>query len=138
VPLPAGLVSIRQPQAAAGGRELFVGEQSVRDVPLNEPFELPAGQASDVTVSQRVTADQTRGSGSGRRERVALEFALTNAKPAPVTFELRQPQLDQPGAAIVAAPATPPATTDLTIIAGRDYAAALTAPSPVSTGSPKM
>ena len=43
-----------------------------------------------------------------------------------------------PGAAIVAAPATPPATTDLTIIAGRDYAAALTAPSPVSTGSPKM
>jgi len=101
-PLPAGLVSIRQPQDAAGGRELFVGEESLRDVPLNEPFELPAGEASDVTVSQRVTADATHASAAGRRERVALAFALTNAKSAPVTFELRQPQLHQPGAAIVA------------------------------------
>jgi hypothetical protein len=102
LPLPAGLVSLRQPQADAGGRELFVGEPSLRDVPLDEPFELEASRASDVTVSQRIVSDATAGSGAGRRERVALEFTVANAKPAPVTFELRQRPPDQPGFAIVA------------------------------------
>jgi hypothetical protein len=101
LPLPAGLVSIRQPQADAGGRELFVGEQGLRDVPLDEPFELQTGEASDVTVSQRVASDATTGSGSRRRERVALEFAVTNAKPVPVTFELRQKPPETAGFAIV-------------------------------------
>ena len=84
--LPAGNVSVRQPQAIAGGRELFVGEHGVRDVPMNEEFELPLGEASDVQVAGRKVSDVTH----GRRERTALEFTLTNAKPAPVAFELRQ------------------------------------------------
>ena len=99
--LPAGLVSIRQPQAAAVGRELFVGEQSLRDVPLNEPFELEAGQAADVAVSQRVVADANVGTRARRRERVSMAFDLTNAKPTPVTFELRQRPPQTPGFRIV-------------------------------------
>lgn len=85
--LPAGMVSIRQPQ---GGRELYVGEHGVRDVPMNEEFELEAGAASDVEAQGGVVSDQTVGSGSARRQRLGLQFTLTNAKPSPVTFELRQ------------------------------------------------
>jgi len=58
----------------------------VRDVPENEEFELPLGDASDVQVQGRVVSDETK----GERERTALAFTLTNAKPVPVTFELRQ------------------------------------------------
>jgi hypothetical protein len=82
--LPAGNVSIRQ--AGGGGRELYIGEHGVRDVPRNEAFELPVSPAADVEVAGRVVSDETRGG----RERVALAFTLTIAKPAPVTFELRQ------------------------------------------------
>jgi hypothetical protein len=81
--LPAGMVSIRQPQA---GLELYVGEHGVRDVPMNEEFEFEAGAASEVEAQGQVVSDQTK----GYRERKALRFTLTNAKPSPVTFELRQ------------------------------------------------
>ena len=81
--LPAGMVSIRQSQ---GGDELYVGEHGVRDVPTNEEFELEAGAASDVEAQGQVVSDVTKDD----REREALQFTLTNAKPAPVTFELRQ------------------------------------------------
>ena len=81
--LPAGMVSMRQSQ---DGRELYVGEHGVRDVPMNEEFELEAGAASDVEAQGQVVSDVTK----GEREREALQFTLTNAKPAPVTFELRQ------------------------------------------------
>ena len=81
--LPAGMVSIRQPQ---DGDELYVGEHGVRDVPMNEEFELEAGAASDVEAQGVVVSDVTK----GEREREALHFTLTNAKPTPVTFELRQ------------------------------------------------
>jgi hypothetical protein len=90
LPLPAGKVSLRQPQDVAGGRELFVGEPAMRDVPVGEPFELVAGHASDVTARPRVTSDETVGKGSGQRERVTLEIDLANAQAQPVTFEVRQ------------------------------------------------
>jgi hypothetical protein len=96
--LPAGMVSIRQPQ---DGRELYVGEHGVRDVPMHEEFELEAGTASDVEAQGQVVSDQTVGSGAARRRREALQFTLTNAKPAPVTFELRQSP-DREGFKIVA------------------------------------
>jgi len=87
VPLPAGAVSLRQPQDVAGGRELYVGEAPVRDVPVGEPFELKAGLATDVTAQVRVVSDTKVGQD---RDRIAIEVALVNAKPAPVTFEVRQ------------------------------------------------
>src|SRR4029077_16095409 len=50
LPLPAGEVSVRQPQAVVGGRDLFIGEHGVRDVPVGEEFELPVSPASDIQV----------------------------------------------------------------------------------------
>ncbi len=85
--LPAGMVSMRQSQ---DGRELYVGEHGVRDVPMNEEFELEAGAASDVEAQGVVVSDLSVGAGAAQRERVALQYTLTNAKPVPVTFELRQ------------------------------------------------
>ena len=87
LPIPAGRVSFRQPQ---DGREYYVGEQGVRDVPLDEPFELALGGATDVAVSQRVVSTATVGPSSNSRDRTALEFVVTNAKSEPVTFELRR------------------------------------------------
>ena len=87
LPLPAGMVSLRQTQV---GRELYIGEHGVRDVPMNEAFELEAGAASDVEAQGRVVSDQTIGKGAARREREALAFTLTNARPAPAAVELRQ------------------------------------------------
>ena len=89
-PLPAGMVSIRQPQALAGGHEVFVGEHGIRDVPTGEPFELKTGTASDVQFQGRVVSDEAFGKGARRRERTALEYTITNAKPVAVTFEVRQ------------------------------------------------
>jgi hypothetical protein len=90
LPIPAGMVSLRQVQGPGGGREFFVGEHGVRDVPTGEEFELEAGYASDVEVKGEVVSDQSVGRGAGERDRMALRYTLTNAKPAPVTFELRQ------------------------------------------------
>ena len=36
------------------------------------------------------TSFESIGQGSARRDRVALRYTVSNAKPAPVTFELRQ------------------------------------------------
>jgi hypothetical protein len=100
-PLPAGNVSIRQPQALAGGHEVFVGEHGIRDVPTNEPFELETGTASDVQFQGRVVSDQTVGKGARQRDRTAMEYTITNAKPAAVTFEVRQSP-DREGFRVVA------------------------------------
>ena len=62
----------------------------MRDVPTGEEFELEAGAASDVQVTGEVVSDQSIGKGSAERDRVALRYTITNAKPAPVAFELRQ------------------------------------------------
>jgi hypothetical protein len=96
LPIPAGLVSIRQPQAAAGGRELYVGAAGVRDVPVGEPFELQVGQASGVTVRSRVVSQTIVGAGATEAAQVVLAYTLANAGPRPVTFELRQ-QTDRDG-----------------------------------------
>jgi hypothetical protein len=92
LPIPAGMVSLRQPQ---GGREYYLGEHGVRDVPSGEEFELEAGSASDVQVKGEVVSDQNVGKGAAERDQVALRYTITNAKPTPAAFELRQsPQRD--------------------------------------------
>jgi hypothetical protein len=96
--LPAGMVSVRQSQ---GGDEYFIGEHGVRDVPVGEPFELEIGAATDVTATTKVVSDDTRGAGAGKRERVAMEVTLANARGAPVTAEARQSP-DREGFRIVA------------------------------------
>ncbi len=98
--LPAGGVQIRQARALAGGRELLVGEPRLeRDVPVNEPFELNLGEASDVTVSKTVTRITKDGQDHVLRD---LKVTATNAKPYPVTVEIRHPRLGAPGFQVVA------------------------------------
>jgi hypothetical protein len=98
--LPSGGVQIRQPRAAAGGRDLLVGEYSLsRDVPVGEPFELDLGEASDITVSKTVTGMTPDGRGHVLRD---LDVRATNAKPYPVTLEIRHPRLGAPGFQVVA------------------------------------
>ncbi len=80
-------MSLRQP---LDGRETYLGEAGVRDVPVGEPFEIAAGLASDVTVTRRTVASEVLGSGDNERLRVAETFTLANAKPVAVTFEVRQ------------------------------------------------
>ena len=78
-PLPAGNISLRLRHA---GRELFAGEHPLaRDVPVNEPFEIDGGAASDVSITQRKTSDAGH---SG-----AFELIATNAKRTAVTVEIR-------------------------------------------------
>ncbi len=78
-PLPAGNISLR---LRYGGRELFAGEHPLtRDVPVNEPFEIDGGAASDVSITQRMTSDTGRGK--------AFELTATNAKSTAVTVEIR-------------------------------------------------
>jgi hypothetical protein len=98
--LPAGGVQVRQALAAAGGRELLVGEPRLeRDVPVGEAFELTLGQASDVTVAKAVTREASDGRGHVLR---VLDVRAANAKPYPVTLEIRHPRLGAPGFQVVA------------------------------------
>jgi hypothetical protein len=98
-PLPAGSVQLRQPQAIAGGHELLLGEPALdRDTPVGEPFELRLGQASDVTLTERVTSDQPH----GRRVRRSFEVVAVNAKAVPVTVEIRHDRAGAAGFAITA------------------------------------
>ena len=53
----------------------------MRDVPVNEEFELEVGMASDVEVQGAVVSNVSH----GERDRVSLAYTLTNAKPVPVT-----------------------------------------------------
>jgi hypothetical protein len=97
-PLPAGQVQVRQSQAIAGGQELLVGEPALdRDVPIGEPFELRLGQASDVTLTERLTGAQLR---PGGRVRQTFEVRAANAKAAPVIVEIRHDRAGASGFAV--------------------------------------
>jgi hypothetical protein len=98
-PLPAGSVEVRR-QAAAGNRELLVGEPMLeRDVPVGEPFDLRLGQASDVTLTEKVTIDEPRPGGRVRR---GFEVVAANTKAAPVTVEIRHDRAGVDGFTVVA------------------------------------
>ncbi|MDB5481665.1 MAG: hypothetical protein JWO83_2718 [Caulobacteraceae bacterium] len=99
-PLPAGTVQLRQPQAIAGGRELLLGEPALdRDVPVGEPFELRLGQASEVTLTERLTSDQLR---PGHRVSRTFEVLAANAKAQPVTVEIRHDRAGADGFKVTA------------------------------------
>jgi hypothetical protein len=84
--LPAGAVLLRQAQ---GGRDQVVGQPALRDVPVGEPFELVAGQASDVQARWSIT-EVKRFSRAGRNgAAVSVTATLTNAGAGPVTAEVR-------------------------------------------------
>jgi len=95
--LPRGAVRLMQAQTP-DGPPLLVGEPAIeRDVPVGEPFEITAGQASDVQVTQRVAAATTKPHKDRTHVRVTYEVRAANAKGAPVTVQIRQPRSDWSG-----------------------------------------
>jgi hypothetical protein len=86
-PLPSGALAVME---TTGGRPAFAGEQAMRDVPVGQPFDLAIGQAMDVSITPRLVAETKAGP---HRTRRTYEVDLANAKTAPITVELRHPQL---------------------------------------------
>ena len=88
LPLPQGTVWLRQ---ASGYGDLFIGSKTIEDVAQDAPFEIAVGPASDVTVHQRVTRNLYAGEPGHGRKRFTFEVEVANAKPTPVSVEIRQP-----------------------------------------------
>ncbi|HLK26316.1 MAG TPA: hypothetical protein VKT30_16785 [Caulobacteraceae bacterium] len=105
VALPQGTVWLRQ-QRASGG-ELFVGSKTIDDVAKDAPFEIAVGPASDVTAHLRMV-DRTLVHGG--RDSMSFAAEITNAKPVPVTVEIRQPGVDAFVNGVVSAESQPHGT----------------------------
>ena len=112
--LPAGTVRVYQRDAR--GNPQFVGESAIPHTPMGSQIGLTTGQAFDVRVRpqvisrERITVEQWRASArfrivhrdgtetSGEREtlerttlwQTRMRYALTNARPLPVTIDLYQ------------------------------------------------
>ncbi|MGZ3376464.1 MAG: DUF4139 domain-containing protein [Phenylobacterium sp.] len=85
-PLPSGVISVMQP---GGGGLVLAGQHAIRDTPVGLPLEVAIGRAMDIVVAPRVVEDDSHGDTHSLR----VAVAVTNAKPAPVTLELRQPRI---------------------------------------------
>ncbi|MGH7020619.1 MAG: DUF4139 domain-containing protein [Brevundimonas sp.] len=88
--LPAGVMRVYVKDAA--GEPRFIGEDQVDHSPAGSEIVVTTGDAFDVTVQPRmVSAERT----SKRlvdyfRTRYAMEYTVRNARPEPVTVEVRQ------------------------------------------------
>ena len=92
LPLPQGIVSIREPDAA--GAFIFTGEAKLDDTPKGLPVKLAAGYAPTVLASQRVISQEAVGSplfGGRRRMRVRYEVSVVNGGAQPATVEVVHP-----------------------------------------------
>jgi hypothetical protein len=102
--LPAGTIRVYERDAA--GAPKFVGENPIGHTPRGSELAVKIGEAFDVTVQPTLVSSDVI---SRRRTRYAMSYRLRNARPAPVTVELRQGGLreqntvvaeSQPGRAI--------------------------------------
>lgn len=87
--LPAGTVRVYQKDAR--GAAQFVGENRIEHTPMGSELALKIGEAFDVKVRPVVEA---RTPVSAHMWRTTMRYTLTNARPEPVTVELRQDGLD--------------------------------------------
>ena len=87
--LPAGTVRVYMKDAR--GQAQFVGENAIGHTPMGSDIGLKTGEAFDVKV-QPVKEKRERVGSS--RYRTTMRYALTNARPEPVTVELVQAGLD--------------------------------------------
>ena len=94
--LPAG--TIRVYERDAGGAPKFVGENPIGHTPQGSELAVKIGEAFDVTVQPTLVSSQVI---SKRRTRYAMSYRLSNARPGPVTVELRQGGLHEQNTVIV-------------------------------------
>src|SRR5579859_7733738 len=83
--LPAGTIRVYERDAA--GAPKFVGENPIGHTPQGSELAVKIGEAFDVTVQPTLVSSEVVGK---RRNRYAMSYRLRNARPAPVTVELRQ------------------------------------------------
>lgn len=88
--LPAGVMRVYVKDA--NGEPRFIGESQIDHSPAGSEIVVTTGEAFDVTVQPRVVSAE-RVSGRWRdyfRTRYVMEYTLRNARPQPVTVEVRQ------------------------------------------------
>jgi hypothetical protein len=83
--LPAGTVRVYLRDEA--GEPKFAGEDNVDHTPAGSDLSVKIGEAFDVTMQPTVTASEKI---SRSRTRYTMSYLFRNAKPQPVTVELRQ------------------------------------------------
>jgi len=88
-PLPAGLVRAFE---IHGDREVFLGEASMRDKPVNLPVELGVSKAMDLGLEIDAPSPEVEEVRELKlQDRVDVEVRAFNGKSKPVTLEFRQP-----------------------------------------------
>ncbi|RYY32232.1 MAG: DUF4139 domain-containing protein [Sphingomonadales bacterium] len=87
--LPAGTVRVYMKDAR--GQQQFVGENRIDHTPMGSDLALKTGEAFDVKVKPVVEKREKIGPW---RWRSTMRYTLTNARPQPVTVELKQAGLD--------------------------------------------
>ena len=87
-PLPGGAVAVFEP--GPGGRSLLVGQDAVKDTPLDLPLEIAVGAAPDVTLASRRLKVETFLKAGVLRQRVQVELTLRNAGRAAAAVEVKQ------------------------------------------------
>lgn len=85
-PLPAGVVHV---YGAADGQTAYLGEDRVAAMPRNTRFSVQLGQAFDVTASRTQSDFKRLGGATAPTYESAWRIVLRNAKPQPVTVDLR-------------------------------------------------
>ncbi|HEV2083368.1 MAG TPA: DUF4139 domain-containing protein [Brevundimonas sp.] len=88
--LPAGTIRVYINDAS--GEPRFIGEDSISHTPAGSDLAITTGEAFDVTVQPRLVSEERV---STRivdyfRTRRSVEYTLRNARPEPVTIEVRQ------------------------------------------------
>lgn len=88
--LPAGVMRVYVKDEA--GEPRFIGEDQVDHAPAGSEIVITTGEAFDVTVQPRVvsSAAAPKSSYYRWRTRYAMEYTVRNARPQPVTVEVRQ------------------------------------------------
>jgi len=88
--LPAGVMRVYVKDEA--GEPRFIGEDQVDHAPAGSEIVITTGEAFDVTVQPRVvsSAAAPKSSYYRWRTRYAMEYTVSNARPQPVTVEVRQ------------------------------------------------
>ncbi len=90
--LPAGTVRVYMRDAAGDAK--FVGENDLDHTPAGSDLAIKIGEAFDVTVQPTVVSSEKM---TRSRTRYSMSYSFRNAKPTPVTVDLRQDGLWRDG-----------------------------------------
>jgi hypothetical protein len=88
-PLPAGIMSVMEQSTPAAA--VLAGEHKLNDTPVGLPLDLELGQAMDVWIEPRVTAERTIERAGFKEHHADIEVRLGNDKTVPIIIEYRHP-----------------------------------------------